>query len=214
LRVRLEEQLRALGRLAWVEEECSAVAALEPARRRKDKDAYQKVKGARRLTPRGLAILREVFAWREAQAEATDIPAFKIAGNETLLALAAAAPRTRDDLAPLRLNGRLVDQATALLGAVERGLALAEPDLPRVPREPRPVIPDDVRRRTDALRAWRAQRAEAEKLDPSVVLPQRLIDRLAETAPRDVQGLARVEGLRRWRIEAFGAALVRSIDIR
>jgi len=214
LHARLVAQLRAVGRLAWVEEECAAVAALEPARRRKEKDAYQKVKGARRLKPRALAILRELFAWRETRAEATDVPAFKIASNETLLALAAAAPRTRGDLAQARLNGRLLDHGAALLGAVQRGLALVETDLPSVPREPRPVVSDEVRRRTDALRDWRKKEAEAQKLDPSVVLPQRLIDRLAEAAPRDTLALARVLGLRRWRIEAFGTALVRAIAVR
>ena len=214
LHARLEAQLRAVGRLAWVEEECAAVAALEPARRRREKDAYQRVKGARRLKPRALAILRELFAWRETRAEETDLPAFKIAGNETLLALAAAAPRTRGDLAQARVNGRLLDHAAALLAAVKRGLALAETDLPSVPREPRPVVSDDVRRRTDALRDWRKKEAEAQKLDPSVILPQRLIDRLADAAPRDTPALERVLGLRRWRIEAFGAALVRAISLR
>ncbi|HSD26606.1 MAG TPA: HRDC domain-containing protein [Vicinamibacteria bacterium] len=209
LRSRLEEQLEARGRLAWVHEECAAVAALEPARRRKDADAYLKAKGARRLSPRSLAVFRELFAWREARAEATDIPVFKIAGNETLLAMATAAPTTREALAGLRLGGRLLEHAGALLAAVERGLAVPDGELPRVPREPRPFVPDEVRRRTDALRAWRARKAEAEKLDASVILPQRLIDQLAEVAPRDASALERVEGLRRWRIESFGEELVR-----
>jgi ribonuclease D len=208
IRARLEEQLRAVGRLGWLEEECAAVAALDPARRRKDKDAYQKVKGARRLAPRALAILRELFAWREARAESTDTPAFKILGNETLLAMATAAPRTRDDLARLRLPGRVLDTADLLLGAIERGSSVPEKDLPRVPREPRPVVSEETRRRVDKLKAWRTQEAEVQKLDASVLLPQRLIDRLAESAPRDTGMLEEIEGLRRWRIEAFGKALI------
>jgi ribonuclease D len=208
IRARLEEQLRAVGRLAWLEEECGAVAALDPARRRKDKDAYQKVKGARRLSPRALAILRELVSWREARAEGTDTPAFKILGNETLLAMAAAAPRTRDDLSRLRLPSRLFDHAPDLLRAVERASDLPERDLPQIPREPRPVVSDEARRRSEKLKAWRTKEAEALKLDPSVILPQRLIDRLAESAIRDVSHLKGIEGLRRWRIEAFGPALL------
>jgi ribonuclease D len=214
IQARLEDQLRAVGRLEWLAEECAAVAALEPARRRQDKDAYQKVKGARRLTPRALAILRELFAWREARAESTDTPAFKILGNETLLAMAATPPGSREDLAGLRLPSRLLDRAGDLLAAVERGASMREEDLIKIPREPRPVVSDEVRRRVDSLKAWRAQEAEIQKLDPSVLLPQRLVDRLAEVGPRDVGMLERVEGLRRWRIAAFGPALVRATQAR
>jgi ribonuclease D len=210
IRRRLESQLRAVGRLAWVAEECAAVAALEPARRRNDKDGYQKVKGARRLSPRALAILRELFAWREARAERTDTPAFKILGNETLLAMAEAAPRTRDDLARLRLPSRFVEASGDLLGAVERATSVPDADLPRIPREPRPVVSDEARAREARLKAWRAQEALTQALDPSILLPQRLIDRLAEAAPRDTRMLEGVEGLRRWRIEAFGPALLRA----
>ena len=184
IRRRLENQLRAVGRLAWVAEECAAVAAMDPARRRKDKDGYQKVKGARRLSPRALAILRELFAWREARAESWDTPAFKILGNETLLALAEGAPQTRDDLLRFRLPSRLLQHADDLLRAVERGSRVPDADLPRIPREARPVVSDEAKARTARLKAWRAQEAEAQKLDPSVILPQRLIDRLAESSPR------------------------------
>jgi len=46
-------------------------------------------------------------------------------------------------------------------------------------------------------------------VDVSVVLPQRLLERVAEADPRAPADLDRVEGLRRWRREAFGEALVR-----
>jgi hypothetical protein len=49
-------------------------------------------------------------------------------------------------------------------------------------------------------------------MDISVVLPQRLIDRLAEARPRDAAGLGLVEGLRRWRVEAFGAELLAAVS--
>jgi ribonuclease D len=210
IQARLEDQLRTLGRLDWLAEECAAVAALEPARRRKDTDAYQRVKGARRLSPRALAILHELFAWREARAESTDIPAFKILGNETLLAMAASPPGSREDLVRLRLPSRLLDEAGDLLAAVARGARVPEANLIRIPKDQRPVVSDEARRRADGLKAWRAREAEVQKLDPSVLLPQRLIDRLAEAAPRDVSMLANVEGLRQWRIAAFGPALVRA----
>ena len=212
LHARLSARLAGQGRLAWVEEECAAVAALEPARRGRDPQAWQKVKGARRLSGRQQAVLRELFAWREGVAESTDIPAFRILSSEVLLALAEAPPRTPPELARVRgLPPRVQREGPALLRAVARALALPEADLPRTPAAPRPVVLPEVKTRVDALRAWRATAARHLGVDVSVVLPQRLLDKVAEAGPAAVEGLEQVEGLRRWRIEALGAEMVAAV---
>jgi ribonuclease D len=74
------------------------------------------------------------------------------------------------------------------------------------------VVEDAVRQRVDRLKAFRVRKGAELHLDISVVLPQRLIDRLAEARPRDAAGLALVEGLRRWRVEAFGAELLAAVS--
>jgi ribonuclease D len=209
LHARLVEKLNAVSRLEWVVEESAAVAALPPARRQKDPDGWQHIKGARRLAPRSLAVLRELHAWREARAEATDVPAFKILGSEALLALAEKPPRTAAALAEFRgVLPRLRDQAAAILAAITSGLELPAHELPAIPREPRPILAEIVRRRAEALRAWRTKEAARVGLDVSVVLPQRLIDKLAEAGPRDFAALQAVEGLRRWRVDAYGSQLL------
>ncbi len=206
---RLMEQLRALGRLAWVEEESEAVAALPAARQGSDPEAYARVKGASRLGRRGLAILRELVAWRESRAQASDVPPFKVLNNEVLLALAEKPPGSLQDLGRVRgVLPRFQAQASALLAAVDRGLTLPESELPSLRKAQRPSVPPAVKRRIDALRAWRAEEASRLAVDVSVVLPQRLLERVAEVAPRAAADLAAVEGLRRWRIDAFGPALV------
>ena len=186
IRARLEEQLRAAGASPGCEEECAAVAALEPARRRKDPDAYQKVKGARRLTPRALAILRELYAWREARAESTDTPAFKILGNETLLALAAEPPRTREDLARLRAAEPCATTRRAAGRGATGDQRCRKRICPGFPASRGRRVSDAVRSaHGEASRPGARRRPPAIELDPSVILPQRLIDRLAEKAPRD-----------------------------
>jgi ribonuclease D len=215
LQARLEARLRERQRLEWVREECQAVAALPAARREADPDAYLRIKGAARLRPRALAGLRELAAWREGRAAATDVPAFKVLANDVLLVLAERSPRTREELAAVRgMFPRLDVEADALLASLRRARELPESELPAFPRAPRPVVPDAVRRRVDALKAWRGDKAKGLGLDISVVLPQRLIDRVAEAAPKDVEGLRAVEGLRRWRIEEFGPDLIRALQAR
>jgi ribonuclease D len=213
LRERLSAKLAAARRLDWLNEECEAVARLEPAARRHDPDAYLDVKGARRLPPRALAAFRELHAWRERRAEELDTPPFKILGNESLLRLAELRPR---DAARLRevpgILPRLQRQAGEILAAVRRAEELEDRELPRPVRSPRPVVPDAVVARVARLRAWRSRKAVELQVDVSVVLPQRLIDRLAEAGPRDAAGLSSVEGLRRWRSEAFGAELLAAVS--
>ncbi len=209
LRERLHSALVERGRLAWLEEECEAVAALPPAARRADPDAWMRVKGANRLEPRALATLRAVHAWRERLAESTNVPAFRLLGSEALLALATQRPTEPAALARVRGLSPLARQrGDELLGAVRAALALQDAELPRLPRTARPVVADDVKRRVQTLRAWREQEARRLALDVSVVLPQRLLDKVAESAPRTLADLAAVPGLRRWRVQAFGAALL------
>ena len=212
LQARLETRLVELGRLEWVREECAAVAALEPARRRNDPDAYQQIKGARALSPRSLAVLREMFAWREARAVETDTPAFKVLSSETLLALAARPPRTAAELGATRgVPARVKAEPRPLLDAVARGEGVPADQLPSIPRGERPRVPEAVRKRADALKAWRKTAAAALGLDVSIVLPQRLLDPVAERAPREPAALLQIEGFRRWRAEALGAAIVAAI---
>jgi ribonuclease D len=48
-------------------------------------------------------------------------------------------------------------------------------------------------------------------LDVSIILPQRLIEKVAEAQPRTLADLEAIEGLRRWRIEALGATMLEAL---
>jgi ribonuclease D len=212
LRETLETKLRDRGRLEWVREECDAVAALEAQVRGRNPDAFLAIKGARKLKPRQLAALRELVAWREARAEETDRPAFKILGNEMLCKLAEKRPRTVSGLRDVPgVFPRLRRHADDIVAAVRRAEEVPEKDLPIIPRSPRPVVSPEVMGRVARMKEWRKTRAVELGVDVSVVLPQRLIDRLAAAGPRDRAGLLQIEGLRRWRIDTFGEALLATI---
>src|SRR5262249_5402051 len=146
-----------------------------------DPDAWLGVKGARDLPPRGLAVMRELFALREQLARAADRPPFKVLGEDTLLRIAQALPADSAALGAIpgvtpRVLGR---GGAARRPAVERALALDEADLPVIPRRPRPVIPGAMSRRIDKLRRWRTTAVERIGLEPGVVLPNRLITAVA-----------------------------------
>lgn len=213
LKARLVEELDKVGRLSWVEEECAALAAQPALERPVDPDAWLGARGARDLPRRGMAVLRELWVLREQLARAADRPPFKILNEDTLLRVAQSLPR---DLAAL---GTLPGVTPRVLGrwggnileAVERALALDDRELPVLPRHTRLSIPGAMSRRIDKLRRWRASATEQVGLEPGVLLPNRLITAIAEAAPRTLEDLARVEGVRRWRVETLGDGLLAAL---
>jgi len=213
LKVRLIEELTRVGRLAWVEEECAALAAQVVAERVTDPAAYAGLKGAKDLGPRGLAILRELHELRETLARRLDRPPFKVFNDDVLVRLAVAAPADRDALAQIAgMTPRVIARwGGDVLAAVARGRALPDDALPVLERRARPHVPAAMRRRIEALRAWRTEAAPRFGLEPGVLLPNRLIGIVAEAGPRDAEALAAVDGFRRWRVEAFGGEILAAL---
>ncbi len=106
LRDILREQLILQSRLGWVEEECALVTGVRSGPSPDRMDAFLNVKGARGLDPRGLAVLREVYRWRETSAAAIDRASFRILGNEALIALAERRPASILEMEQIRGVGR------------------------------------------------------------------------------------------------------------
>src|SRR5881296_208033 len=213
LKARLTEELERIGRLAWVEEECAALAAQPAVERIVDPNAFARLKGARELPPRKLAILHELYGLREHLARTADRPPFKILAEETLVRLAQTPP---DDLAALAsipgCTPRVIARwGEAVLAAMDRARAIPETALPVLERTPRPRIPGIAARRIEALRQWRTEAAPRFGLEPGLLLPNRLITSVALAAPRDAGALAMLDGVRRWRAETFGAEIVAAL---
>lgn len=213
LRDRLADELRGIGREAWLLEECQALAALTVPERPPDEEGYRRIRGAARLSPRGLAVLQALHHQREAWARAEHRPPFKVLSPETLHALAERQPADRAALAGIPgLSPRLVDRyGDALLAMIARSLAEPLPAPVRAPRPARPAITPVIRQRAEALRSWRAEAAADTGLDPGVLLPQRLIDMLALAPPASLDGLRQVPGLRTWRVETFGRSILAAL---
>src|SRR5258705_7897463 len=127
-----------------------------------------KIKGARELDARGLGVLRELYAAREALALRLDRPPFMIVGNESLVVLAARRPLDAEGvLAVPGCTPPVVRRAgPAILEAIERGLALSDADLPVHRPTPRPDVPGAQRRRGGALPEWRPQVSKGNRLVP------------------------------------------------
>ncbi|MFN2565455.1 MAG: ribonuclease D [Gemmatimonadaceae bacterium] len=212
LRDRLAEELDRAGRRAWAREE---FALLEGTRwDAEDVDtAFLRVKGARDLTRRELAILRELVPWRDAVARQADRATFRVIGNEQLLAIAKEQPSTRDALASIKgmPRGLLESRGTELVAAVRRGLAVPDGELPRFPRAPRWERDPDFDARVTALKTVRDEAAQRLDLDPGVLCARDRLEAVARKNPASLEELREVPELRRWQIEVLGEPFVRAL---
>jgi ribonuclease D len=209
LAARMTDRLAAAGRTEWAREEFAALARRPPAAKRTGPDEFRRIKGSAKLPVRQQAVLRELYLWREARAAAADRPPFKIVSAETLLALAEDPPKNIGAVAQaLAAYSRQAGEAAVVFAAIERGLDLPEDALPTREQGERLSFSPAARRRITALRAWRDEQAERSRLDPSIVMPQRLIECLAAAGPQTLAELAAVDGLLRWRVAEWGPALL------
>ena len=213
LRERLRQELQQRGREAWVDEECQSLAIIPAALRVFDPEEYVRLKGARDLDGRGLAVLRELYIAREAWAHEAGRPPFKVLGTESLVRLAEERPGARECLRKIPgCSPKVVQRyGDGILAAIARCNAIPEANLPTYPRAKRPRVLPAVQRRIDSLTRWRAAAAERQGLDPGLLLPRRLVERLAEEAPARTEALGRIEGLRRWRADGFGLEILAAL---
>jgi ribonuclease D len=208
LRDRLSAELDRLGRTSWAAEEFARLEGL--AWPSDGGDAFLRVKGARDLSRRELAVLREVIAWRDGVAASLDRATFRVVGNEVLLAAARQQPPTRDALAALRgmPRGIMESRGPELLAAIERGRAVAEADLPRFPRSPRWDRDADFEGRVTRLKAVRDAAAARLNLDPGVLCSRERLEAIARRMPTSLEEMAELPDLRRWQIAELGPAFL------
>jgi ribonuclease D len=205
----LEKELEEKDRLSWVEEEClllSKVRFLPPA----PAPLYLKVKGASLLDPRSLAVLEALLKFREARAQKSDLPPFKIFRNESLLELAAKKPLDLEELAAAKvLSRKQVDRyGVELVREIHRAMAIPEADLPAHPRAGRPNFPSSVRQRVKGLKTWRDMRAKDLGMEPGILLNNALINDLALKNPRSLKEMEEIPGLKKWQQNFFGQEIL------
>ena len=210
LRDQLKAKLDKLGRWEWAREEFDRLEGTKWG----DEDsslAFLKIKGARDLTRRELALLRELVPWRDSVAREVDRATFRVMGNEVLLDIARTAPKSVKDLSGLKgmPRGILDRGATAILSAVQRGLEVAEEHLPRFPRAPKWEREDDFDARVARLKTVRDEAATRLNLDPGVLCSRERLEAVARRKPEKASDLEEIPGLRKWQIGEMGEEFVR-----
>ena len=212
LRDRLKEALERAGRWSWAKEEFER---LEGTRWEPEEagQGFLRMKGARDLNRRELALLRELVTWRDDVARAMDRATFRVIGNETLLELSKAAPRTREAIGEVRgvPRGILDKRGEEMVAAIERGLAVPDDELPRFPRAARWDRDPDFDSRASALKTVRDAAAQRLDIDPGVLCSRERLEAVARKNPDSLEELATMPELRRWQVAELGEGFVKAL---
>ena len=213
LKDHMSAELERMGRTAWAREE---FALLEGTRWTDEEPgtSYLRMKGARDLSRRELAVLRELVPWRDTVAEALDRATFRVLGNEQLLDIARSQPQSRDALAKVKGMPRAIleQRGADLLDAVRRALAVPDAELPKFPRAARWDRDPDFDARVSALKTARDSAAKRLELDPGVLCSRDRLEAVARRNPSTVDEVAEVPELRRWQVAVLGADFVKALE--
>ena len=213
LRDELATELGRLDRTAWAREE---FALLEGTRWQDDEPggAFLRIKGARDLTRRELAVLRELVPWRDTVAGALDRATFRVLGNEQLLEISRVQPQTKEALGKIKGMPRAIleQRGADLLDAVRRGLAVPDADLPRFPRAPRWDRDPEFDTRVSALKTARDAAAKRLILDPGVLCSRDRLEAVARRNPTTLEELTEIPELRRWQIAELGHDFLTALE--
>lgn len=175
----LREQLKQKGRLPWLEQccdrliaECAIPASPEP-------DLVWRLKGSHKLARAGLAVLREIWRWREQEAIAANKPPYFVLSHETLVNIAAAvsAHQPIDHLLPRHFSARRKD---GLNEAIEIGRSVSPDEHPQVLRFQGRRHTEAHRQRFAQLEKHRNARAAELDLDPTLIASRATLLALAE----------------------------------
>jgi ribonuclease D len=204
-------ELKARGRVREANEAFARTQTVTWEEKPFDPDGFWRMNGARDLPPRSLAVLKELFLWREERARQLDRPLFKVVGDKTLLQIAQEQPADAEALGriPGMSSGQVKRHGRGVLEAVVSGLQ-AEVPQPPVRRRNGKLKRFDAaaQSRYEALRTWRNEKASQRGVEADVVLSNEDLRIIALSAPRSPQELAAIPSLGPWRREAYGGELL------
>lgn len=200
----LAARLQETGRDRWVTEELRILtnpATYDIA----PQEAWRRIK-TRTNSPKFLAIVRELAAFREKYAQRRNVPRSRVYKDEALVELASTKPGTMEDLGRSRLllrEARRGDIADGILTAIAAGVdcppeSMPIPDRSRDKLQVNPAL-------ADLLRVLLKAKTESSGVAAKLIAPSADLDAIAA-------GLRDVAALQGWRSEVFGADALRLCD--
>jgi ribonuclease D len=195
--VHLKRMLEQRGRGAWVEQEMKILTSAGTYQNPPE-DAWQRIK-IKTDKPQVIAVLKQLAAWRESEAQRRNIPRNRVLRDEVLADMAVHPPKNVDELKRVRGLGEDVAKSkhgAAILEAVKRGLDAPRVKGPAVERRER--LPSELQPVLEMLKMLLRIVASEQGVAGRLIASS---DDLEELAKRDDAAIPAMEG---WRYEVFG----------
>lgn len=171
-----QERLHEKGRWDWFLQSCRAARQQVLKRKEKDREELWRVPGWGRMSPRGMAYLRELWRWRDEIAARRDKPAFKVLANDQLLSMSQRL--AEGDKVKLPPRFRAAHQQS-FHAAAKVAQALPDNALPKWPRRKRLAKASDWEPVFQTLRQHRDQASKAHDLEASFIASKASMERYA-----------------------------------
>ena len=194
--LKLADDLEKRGRSEWMREEMTVLTSPDTYRMEPE-HAWERLK-SRARKPKELAVLMEVAAWREREAQSRDVPRGRVLKDDVIGDIAVQAPTTLERLAALRSLPKGFERSRwgdAILEAVKRGLARDTKTLPR-PERLKPMLNGQAT--VELLKVLLRMTSERHGVAAKVIATVDDLDRIAADDDADVPALSG------WRRELFG----------
>jgi len=194
--LKLSADLERQGRTEWLHDEMRVLTSPDTYRMEPE-HAWERLK-TRVRKPRDLAVLIEVAAWREREAQTRDVPRSRVLKDEVVGDIAIQAPTTVERLAALRSLPKGFERSKwgeAIVAAVKRGLARDPKTLPRLDRA-KPAVNGQAT--VELLKVLLRMTSEKHGVAAKVIATVDDLDRIAADDHADVPALSG------WRRELFG----------
>ncbi len=171
-----EKRLHDAGRWEWFLQSCGAARRVVLSRPEKNRDDMWKIPGWGKVSPRGLAYLREIWLWRDGMASRRDKPPFKIISNDQILSMSVSLAAGKSVELPPRFRPGQKDRFEE---GVAKAEALPDDELPKWERKKRLAKANDWEGVFKALRGARDQASEDYDLEPSIISSKASLERYA-----------------------------------
>lgn len=187
-------KLKDLARYDWFEESCTA-ARQKVLDRDDSKEEVWRISGSGKLDRRGLAFLKALWQWRDAEAAAWDRPSFMVAPNREILAWSIDLAAGKRISLPHHFRP---DRLKRFRNALATAEALPENEWPQRPLSTRRKRDKDFERKVDDLIKLRENAAGKLDIEGSLIAPRAVLEFLAagDAKPSDL--------LLKWQIKCLG----------
>lgn len=211
IRTKLSEELKALNRMSWAEEEFRHLELSAGAGMNDEVPHWSSMKGAGKLDTVSRAILSRLHSERERRAKAADTPPGMMISGKKLLELIKAKPHDADELAALP-PWMAKKWGKVAIDAVRWAESLTPSQMKEFQKPESKGYDPEQRKLSQELSKIRDKLLDGQKISPPLVCSRAVLDLLAEHKPADRKSFKEITGLRDWQLNLLADELIQRLS--